>query len=329
MADLSNAFSGFSTDDVPAAQAFYSEKLGLDVSEQNGMLSLHLAGGKNVLVYPKGPAHAPATYTVLNFPVEDVAGTVAELRERGVEFERYAGTPGGDRRRLRLPRRRPADRLVHRPGRQHPVDHRRRLTLEPARAARSGLQSGPLSGRSERVRRVEVDDVRDGRGHLEDRRAVGPDRGARAVAGVGDRVRADRCAAGGHVTGLRAASGRPRRRSRWGRAPVPAAGAATRVAAKAVASAGRLPLAGVDGHGAGAAVGVGLGVRLDRTGRDPRRGRRRTSRARTAGRWSGSADAKAVVAVRATGATVGVGDGSRTVDATAGGAAVVVGRPWR
>ncbi|WP_426594116.1 VOC family protein [Cellulomonas sp. McL0617] len=94
MAGLSEAFSGFSTDDIPAAQQFYGETLGLDVSEEHGMLFLHLAGGKDVLVYPKGPAHAPATYTVLNFPVEDVPGTVAELRAKGVEFEKYAGTPG-------------------------------------------------------------------------------------------------------------------------------------------------------------------------------------------------------------------------------------------
>lgn len=91
--DLSNAFSGFSTDDIPAARAFYADTLGLDVTEEHGMLSLHLAGDRNVLVYPKGPAHTPATYTVLNFPVADVPATVAELRERGVEFERYAGTP--------------------------------------------------------------------------------------------------------------------------------------------------------------------------------------------------------------------------------------------
>jgi catechol 2,3-dioxygenase-like lactoylglutathione lyase family enzyme len=93
MADLSTAFSGFSTDDVPAAKAFYADVLGLDVTEENGMLSLHFSGGHDVLVYPKGPAHVPATYTVLNFPVDDVPGTVAELRERGVPFERYEGTP--------------------------------------------------------------------------------------------------------------------------------------------------------------------------------------------------------------------------------------------
>ncbi|KQY46119.1 VOC family protein [Cellulomonas sp. Root137] len=91
MADLSKAFSGFSTDDVPAAMAFYADALGLDVTEENGMLFLHL-DGHDVLVYPKGPAHTPATYTVLNFPVEDVPGTVAELRGRGVPFEKYEGT---------------------------------------------------------------------------------------------------------------------------------------------------------------------------------------------------------------------------------------------
>ena len=91
MADLSNAFSGFSTDDIPAAQAFYGETLGLDVSEEHGMLSLHLAGGKDVLIYPKGPAHTPATYTVLNFPVEDVPGTVAELRGQGRRVREVRG----------------------------------------------------------------------------------------------------------------------------------------------------------------------------------------------------------------------------------------------
>ena len=93
MADLTRAFSGFSTDDVPTARQFYADVLGLDVSEENGMLFLRFASGHEVLVYPKGPAHQPAGYTVLNFPVEDVPGTVAELRERGVQFEKYAGTP--------------------------------------------------------------------------------------------------------------------------------------------------------------------------------------------------------------------------------------------
>lgn len=92
MLDLSGAFSGFSVDDVPTAARFYGEVLGLTVHEDHGMLFLHLGSGAQVLVYPKGPAHTPASYTVLNLPVPDVTAAVAELRERGVEFERYEGT---------------------------------------------------------------------------------------------------------------------------------------------------------------------------------------------------------------------------------------------
>lgn len=88
----SPAFSGFSVDDVPRAQAFYAGTLGLDVTEENGMLTLALPGGGRVLVYPKGDAHTPASFTVLNFPVPDIEKAVAALTERGVRFERYEGT---------------------------------------------------------------------------------------------------------------------------------------------------------------------------------------------------------------------------------------------
>lgn len=92
----SAAFSGFSVDDVPAARRFYADVLGLDVSEENGMLLLHLGGDHDghvhrVLVYPK-PNHTPATFTVLNFPVPDVDAAVTELRGRGVEILHYDGT---------------------------------------------------------------------------------------------------------------------------------------------------------------------------------------------------------------------------------------------
>ncbi|GEA86656.1 VOC family protein [Cellulomonas cellasea] len=87
----STAFSGFSVDDVPRARAFYAETLGLDVTEENGMLTLRLGGGTHVLVYPK-PDHVPATFTVLNFPVPDVEAAVAWLTGRGVAFEHYEGT---------------------------------------------------------------------------------------------------------------------------------------------------------------------------------------------------------------------------------------------
>jgi catechol 2,3-dioxygenase-like lactoylglutathione lyase family enzyme len=84
----SSAFSGFSVDDIEAAKRFYAETLGIRVSEENGMLHLHLGGGGTVLVYPK-PDHAPATFTVLNFPVPDIEAAVDELTRRNVRFERY------------------------------------------------------------------------------------------------------------------------------------------------------------------------------------------------------------------------------------------------
>ncbi|MDQ3880227.1 MAG: VOC family protein [Chloroflexota bacterium] len=91
------AFSGFSVDDIGAARRFYAETLGLDVSEDNGMLNLRLGGGGTVLVYPKGEGHAPATYTVLNFPVSDIDRAVDELTARGVRFERYEGMEQDER----------------------------------------------------------------------------------------------------------------------------------------------------------------------------------------------------------------------------------------
>ena len=90
---LTEAFSGYSTDDVPAAAVFYRDVLGVETSQENGMLTLHFADGHHVLVYPKGPAHQPAAFTVLNFPVDDVGAVVAALSERGVAFEHYEGTP--------------------------------------------------------------------------------------------------------------------------------------------------------------------------------------------------------------------------------------------
>lgn len=91
------AFSGFSVDDVPAAQRFYTETLGLRVTEENGILTLHLGGETPVIVYPKGDQHEPASFTVLNFPVEDVDAAVDALTERGVAFERYPGFPQDDK----------------------------------------------------------------------------------------------------------------------------------------------------------------------------------------------------------------------------------------
>ena len=84
----SKAFSGFAVDDLERARAFYEETLGLKTSEENGLMTLHLAGDRPTLVYPK-PDHEPASYTVLNFPVEDIDAAVGALMERGVAFEIY------------------------------------------------------------------------------------------------------------------------------------------------------------------------------------------------------------------------------------------------
>ena len=86
----SRAFSGFSVGDIPKAKKFYGETLGLNVSEDHGLLNLNLAGDKKVVVYPK-PNHVPATFTVLNFPVADVEETVDTLSKNGVRFEHYEG----------------------------------------------------------------------------------------------------------------------------------------------------------------------------------------------------------------------------------------------
>src|SRR5438105_15628900 len=84
----SKAFSGFSTADIPKTKEFYAGTLGLDVTESHRLLTLRLAGGNNVLIYPK-PNHVAATFHVLNFPVTVVDPAVDQLRKRGVRLEIY------------------------------------------------------------------------------------------------------------------------------------------------------------------------------------------------------------------------------------------------
>ena len=84
----SKAFSGFAVPDLDEARAFYESTLGLKVTKEHDLLTLHLAGGRDTLIYPK-PDFAPATYTILNFPVADIEATVDDLTARGVRFERY------------------------------------------------------------------------------------------------------------------------------------------------------------------------------------------------------------------------------------------------
>jgi len=86
----SKAFSGMAAGDIDAARAFYADTLGLEVTEEHGILTLHLATGGQVIVYPK-PDHTPADFTVLNFPVDDIEAAVDGLTERGVAFEHYEG----------------------------------------------------------------------------------------------------------------------------------------------------------------------------------------------------------------------------------------------
>jgi catechol 2,3-dioxygenase-like lactoylglutathione lyase family enzyme len=98
----SPAYSGFSTNDIEKTKKFYAETLGLDVTEEYGMLTVKLGGGGRVFIYPK-ENHEPATYTVLNFPVDNIDQAVDSLTRAGVQFERYEGTPQDERGIARPP----------------------------------------------------------------------------------------------------------------------------------------------------------------------------------------------------------------------------------
>jgi catechol 2,3-dioxygenase-like lactoylglutathione lyase family enzyme len=97
MLSQSKAFSGFAVDDLEKAREFYGETLGLDVEPDDGpgLLTIHLAGDRDTLIYPKAD-HQPATYTILNFPVDDIDAAVEGLTARGVSFERYDGMEQDD-----------------------------------------------------------------------------------------------------------------------------------------------------------------------------------------------------------------------------------------
>ena len=86
------AYSGFAVDDLQAAREFYGETLGLNISViSEHLMSLDLAGDRSTLVYQK-PDYTPATYTILNFQVDDIDKAVDQLSARGVRFERYDGS---------------------------------------------------------------------------------------------------------------------------------------------------------------------------------------------------------------------------------------------
>jgi catechol 2,3-dioxygenase-like lactoylglutathione lyase family enzyme len=87
----SKAFSSFSVNDLQKAKKFYADTLGLNVIDNPmGIIELQIEGSNNIMIYPK-PTHEPATYTVLNFPVDDIEKTVDELTARGIVFEQYEG----------------------------------------------------------------------------------------------------------------------------------------------------------------------------------------------------------------------------------------------
>jgi len=97
MFEKSEAFSGFSVNNIDAARTFYGDTLGLAVGDNSmGMLELHLGTGAVVIVHPKA-GHQPATFTVLNFPVDDIDAAVDALVAKGVTFERYDGAHQDER----------------------------------------------------------------------------------------------------------------------------------------------------------------------------------------------------------------------------------------
>jgi catechol 2,3-dioxygenase-like lactoylglutathione lyase family enzyme len=87
---FTGAFSSFSVNDLKAAKDFYGQTLGLDVGEETEGLALTLENGARVFLYPKDD-HTPATFTVLNFKVGDIAAAAEELRKRGIKFEFFGG----------------------------------------------------------------------------------------------------------------------------------------------------------------------------------------------------------------------------------------------
>jgi catechol 2,3-dioxygenase-like lactoylglutathione lyase family enzyme len=92
-----HAFSSFSVDNIQKAKQFYGEKLGLKVSEKPEGLAVDITGGGSIFIYPK-PNHTPASFTVLNFPVDNIEKTVDKLTKLGIQFEHYDGELKTDER---------------------------------------------------------------------------------------------------------------------------------------------------------------------------------------------------------------------------------------
>lgn len=127
MFKTTKAFSGFSVSDIQKAKKFYGETLGLDISETYGLLNLHLAGGATVLIYPK-PNHIPATFTILNFPVDNIEDAVDKLTLRPA-CASSATKATSKRTKKESSVAGTADRMVQRPRRKHPICARGKVNL--------------------------------------------------------------------------------------------------------------------------------------------------------------------------------------------------------
>ena len=91
MFNLDKAFCGFSVNDLGEAKEFYRDTMGCRVEDQPmGHLNLYVGNGHPVIIYPK-PNHEPATFTILNFPVDDIEKAVDYLNSKGITFEQYEG----------------------------------------------------------------------------------------------------------------------------------------------------------------------------------------------------------------------------------------------
>ena len=87
------AFPSFAAKDLKTEKAFFADTLGVDVEDQNGMLFVDFGNGNKTLIYPKAD-HTPASYTILNFPVDNIEAAVDALTARGIKLERYDNVPG-------------------------------------------------------------------------------------------------------------------------------------------------------------------------------------------------------------------------------------------
>ncbi len=94
---FTGAFSSFSVSNIKEAKGFYGTTLGIDVSDVGEGLQLNIEDSGSVFLYPKDD-HEPATFTVLNFNVDDIEKAVDELMDRGIEFQSFTGEMKTDRK---------------------------------------------------------------------------------------------------------------------------------------------------------------------------------------------------------------------------------------